>query len=97
MSRFSVSVPAERDINEIAIYLAENADPATARRVLADLRKAMRFLARNPRAGHLREDLTSRPYRFWTVYSYFIVYDPSTSPIEVVRVLHAARDVRSAL
>jgi hypothetical protein len=38
-------------------------------------------------------DLTARPVKFWTVYSYLIVYDPTGSPITVIAVLHSARDV----
>lgn len=47
--------------------------------------------------GHLREDLTRRPFRFWPVYSYLIVYRPETRPIQILRVLHGARDVKSLL
>ena len=35
----------------------------------------MRRLAQTPLMGHLREDLTDEPVRFWSVYSYVIVYD----------------------
>jgi plasmid stabilization system protein ParE len=63
-----------------------------ARKVLHKIVQAIRFLATHPLAGHLREDLWAPPTRFWTVHSYLIIYDPST-PIEVLRVIHAARDV----
>jgi plasmid stabilization system protein ParE len=45
----------------------------------------------------LREDLTDRPYRFWKVYSYLIIYRADTSPPRIVRVLHGARDVAREL
>jgi antitoxin ParD1/3/4/toxin ParE1/3/4 len=47
--------------------------------------------------GHLREDLTDEPVRFWSVYSYVIVYDPETQPLQILRILHGARDVRRVL
>ena len=50
-----------------------------------------------PGIGHRREDLTPEDFRFWSVYDYLIVYDPSTNPLAVVRVLHGRRDVRSEL
>ena len=55
------------------------------------------MLARNPKLGHLRGDLTSTPVRFWPVYSYLIIYDPATRPLEVVRILSGYRDVAALL
>jgi plasmid stabilization system protein ParE len=49
--------------------------------------------------GHLREDLPAidPTLRFFSVYSYLIIYCADTDPLEVVRVLHGARDVRRIL
>jgi antitoxin ParD1/3/4/toxin ParE1/3/4 len=58
---------------------------------------AMEQLSRFPEMGHLREDLTSEPFRFWPVYSYLIVYLPETNPLQIVRVLRASRDVSAML
>lgn len=52
-----------------------------ADRVHQQLESAMRKLAKTPRIGHFREDLADRRQRFFLV----------------VRVLHAARDVRELL
>jgi hypothetical protein len=38
----------------------------------------------------LRRDLTSLPVKFWSVFSYLIVYDPAAGPIAIVRVLDDA-------
>jgi antitoxin ParD1/3/4/toxin ParE1/3/4 len=57
----------------------------------------MRRLAQSPPIGHLREDLTEEPVRFWSVHSYLIVYDPETQPLQILRILHGARDVRRIL
>jgi antitoxin ParD1/3/4/toxin ParE1/3/4 len=35
--------------------------------------------------------------KFWPVYSYLIVYSPDTRPLEIVRVLHGARDIAPIL
>ena len=48
----------------------------TAVRVLEALEHAFEQLAATPEIGHKREDLTARPVKFWSVYSYLIVYDP---------------------
>ena len=47
--------------------------------------------------GHLREDLAREPLRFWPVYSYLIIYRPDSRSLEIVRVLHGARDVKNLL
>ena len=54
-------------------------------------------LATTPEIGHTREDLTDRPVKFWSVYSYLIVYDPASAPLAIIAVLHGARDVEQFL
>lgn len=54
-------------------------------------------LAGMPEMGHVREDLAQASLRFWPVYSYLIVYLPESRPLQILRVLHGARDVRSLL
>jgi antitoxin ParD1/3/4 len=50
-----------------------------------------------PGQGHTRKDLTDLPVLFWPVGSYLIVYDPEKRPLEILRVLHGARDVETIL
>ena len=97
MKRYTLSKPAERDLDEIKDYIAEQGSPEAARKVLRNLKAAMHLLARNPGVGHLREDLTDHPVRFWPVYSYLIIYRTEIGPIEIVRVVHASRDIPTLL
>ena len=97
MKRYVLSRPAERDLDVIKEYLAARAGAHVARRVRREIRSAIRFLAGDPTAGHLREDLTTRPVRFWPLYSYLIVYDPESNPTRVLRVLHGMQDVEKIL
>jgi toxin ParE1/3/4 len=92
MKRFRLSPEAARDIREIWAYIADDNIPA-ARRVRLLIFDACRMIARNPGIGHKREDLTEKPVLFWATGSYLIAYNPARRPIEVVRVVHAARDV----
>ena len=50
-----------------------------------------------PGMGHFRSDLAAEPLRFWRVRSYLIIYRSEKRPIEIVRILHAARDVQAIL
>jgi toxin ParE1/3/4 len=54
-------------------------------------------LAEFPQLGHIRDDLTDLPVKFWPVYSYLIVYNPKSDPLEIVRVLSGALDIPEIL
>ena len=96
MKPFVLTLRAEQDIGDIWDYIAgDNIDAAD--RVLDAIDKALHRLAKNPGIGHFREDLADRRHRFWLVYSYLIVYRFEPVPVQVIRVLHAARDVQSIL
>lgn len=95
--RYILSSPASHDLAEILTYVLENSGERRARHVAARLQEAFQKLADNPGLGHRRVDLTPSPVRFYTVWSYFIIYKPDTSPLQVARVIHAARDIETLL
>jgi toxin ParE1/3/4 len=97
MKTFLLTRLAERDLDQIKDYLVLKVGPRVASRVLKDLRSALQLLGREPRIGHTRDDLIDRSVLFWPVYSYMIDYDPAAKPIQVLRVLHGARDVEGIL
>ena len=91
-SRCFLSPIAEQDIDEIITYLAQE-NPVVARTFLDALFAALDNLAEFPELGHLREDLTDKPVKFWTFkWHYLIIYKP-TFPVEIVRVLSGYRDI----
>ena len=96
MIPFVLTPAAAEDIRDIDDRLAEDSKGA-AERVSDAIEAAMARLAEHPMLGHVRVDLTSRPYRFWSVYSYLIVYQPAPAPIQIIRVLHGARDITELL
>ena len=96
MNRFVLTTEARADLTEIVNYISRD-NPSAARRVLHELRDVMRKLAATPEMGHFRRDLAAEPLRFWPVYSYLVIYRPESRPLQVVRVLHGARDVRAIL
>jgi toxin ParE1/3/4 len=96
MKRFILTPRAKQDVNDIWEYIA-NDNTEAADRVLDALDNAMIKLAKNPGIGHWRDELTDKRHRFLLVYSYLIVYRHATKPLQIIRVLHAARDVLSML
>ena len=55
--------------------------------------KELQSLGRSPGIGHYYEELLSRKYRFWNSYSYVVAYVWEAKPIQVVSVVHGARDL----
>lgn len=96
MSNYTLSARARLDLQLIWNRIAEdNIDAAD--RVKSKFREAMEQLAQMPGMGHRRLDVKNQRYRFWRVYSYLIVYFPDTKPLQIVRVVHGARDLRRLL
>lgn len=93
MSGYILHPEASRDLDEIWEYIAQDSLDA-ADRVMEDIREAIQLLVTNPRAGHKRSELTSRPLRFWVVHSYLIAYAPDERPLVVVAILHGRRNPR---
>lgn len=89
---FVLSPLARRDLIDIWEHIAlDNIDAAD--RLVDELEEAMKQLASMPEMGHFRDELADRSHRFWPVAKYLVVYHHATKPLEVVRVLHGARDV----
>lgn len=99
MTRYLFTPQALDDLFDIWTYIAQdNLDAAN--RVEEEIYNSCELLANSPLAGTVRKDLTSLPVRFWLVPSfpnYFIVYDPETKPLQIIRILHRARNIRSVI
>ena len=84
---------AAADLAEIWAYIAEDS-PDHADAFLDRIDKEFRALARRPRMGRTRPEL-SPALRSIPVGCYVVFYVPRTGGIDVVRVLHGARDLDS--
>jgi antitoxin ParD1/3/4/toxin ParE1/3/4 len=78
-------------------YVKREVSREAADRVESVIRSKCVYLASFPGAGHWRHDLTSADVRFFSVYSYLIVYRPETRPLQVVTILHGSRNVPGIL
>jgi antitoxin ParD1/3/4/toxin ParE1/3/4 len=92
MAAYVLSPEALQDLQDIWDFIASD-NVAAADTLEDEFFEAFEQLARRPRMGHTRSDLTAREVRFWPVGSYLIVYRASGPRLQVVAVLHGARDV----
>ena len=90
MPRAVQSSQARIDLIEIGLYIARD-NPAAANRLVDTLESKYELLASAPGMGESRPDLLPDLHSF-TVKSYVIYYREIPDGIEVVRVLHGARD-----
>ena len=96
MSRkLRVSREARRDLDEIWFYIAQDS-LTNADRFVDRLSERFPLLASMPHMGRSREDL-AEGLRGFPFESYLILYRVQDRNIEIVRVLHAARDIEKAL
>ena len=96
MRQYYLSPEAEQDIDDAITYLAAE-NLSAADQFLESLFAALDTLSENPHLGHIREDLTVKPVKFWTFkWHYLIIYLPE-NPIEIVRILSGHRDLMRLL
>ena len=96
MPGYVLSPEALQDLQGIWDFIAAD-NPNAANRVVDELFQAFQQLAERPGQGHTRRDLTQRDVRFWPVRSYLVVYREHMEPLEVVGILHGARDIPSII
>jgi plasmid stabilization system protein ParE len=94
---FRLTPKAKDDLFDIWSYIAST-NLEAAERLENEIVQACERLADRPDLGHFRRDLTDKPVRFFPVRAnYLVVYDSASEPLEVLRVLHGARDTRRQL
>ncbi len=93
MSRYQFSWQAGADLELIEAYISTD-NPDAAESLILTLCSKCRLLSEHPESGRDRSDL--RPgLRGFPVGNYIIFYRPATYGIEVLRILHGARDIGS--
>lgn len=102
MPEITVRAIARREIVRHGSYLEEHAGREVTDRFLAAVADTMEELARMPRMAPLCGFTSDalRRVRRWPVKGFenwLIFYQPQRNGIEVIHVLHAARDIESLL
>ena len=93
MSQPRISPRASEDLTEIWSYIADDS-LANADSFIDKLYETMQVLSRQPGSGRHREEIAPGIQSF-PFGRYIIFYRAVTSGIEIVRVLHGARDIEN--
>lgn len=93
MPRIRQRPQVQLDLADIWDYIADDS-VQSADRLLDQIAAKLGLLAENPLLGRAREELMPR-LRSFPMGHYVIFYMPQDDGIEVVRVLHGARDIQS--
>ncbi len=95
MPRIVRTAEAEEDLIGIWLYIAQD-NPAAADDTVRSVDEKCSMLAEFPKIGkpvpELREEM-----RRWPVGRYLILYREIPDGVEIVRVIHGARDLKRAL
>src|SRR5437762_4812634 len=91
---YRLSALAERDLEEIWSYVAEDASPTTADRLIDAIIDRFELLAEQPRMGRLRPEF-GEGVRSFTVETH-VIYYRHADDVLVARVLHGRRDQTAA-
>ena len=78
-SRYEVSAEAQNDLFEIWQRIAADSVDL-ANRIEDEFHNLFASLARMPRQGHVRKDLTNKPVLFFPLYSFLVIYQPGVTP-----------------
>jgi plasmid stabilization system protein ParE len=91
---FVLSPSAQRDFRELRRYFRLEGGLRASRRITLEMTAAFELLAKNPRLGHIREDLAGgRSLLFWPVRDYLVVYRPGIVPLAIAMIVRGNRDV----
>jgi plasmid stabilization system protein ParE len=94
---FVLTPSASRDIDDIFEYVLEHSGPNQALHIHKKLVDGFKMVGEYPGIGHVREDLADESVRVHAVFSFLVIYRSETKPVQVLRVIHGARDLNSAM
>lgn len=92
MSRLVIRERADRDIDEQLVYLARQSH-ATAERFLEAIDRTLKILAESPDRGFLWDADGIRVWSIRGFTNWLIFYRLIDDGIEIIRILHGARDL----
>ena len=96
MAEYIISHKADRDLVDIFKYIARQSTRSRAKSYVRKLEKTIKTLSESPELGTPR-DYTPLGVLAFPKDDYIIFYWKRSPSIEVIRILHAARDLENLL
>jgi len=93
MSGYTLTQSAEADLDDVLGFIAERDGTGRALHVYEQFVDACERLASFPGMGVRKSQLTDDAIRWWPVFQFLVVYDAERTPIDILRVIHSARDL----
>jgi toxin ParE1/3/4 len=93
MRTVRITARAEEDLKGIWSYIAQD-KPEAANKLIKEITSKFAFLRNYPQAGRQQDRLLVN-LRSFAVKGYTIFYQPFEDRIEILRVMHGARDIES--
>ena len=94
MPQVVYSAAADDDLSNIAAYIARD-KPTAARRWMQTIREKCSIFAKHPMLGEERPGFEVLGCRCFSVGNYVVFFRPIEDGIEVARIVHGSRDLRS--
>jgi len=91
MKRYRLTPEAARDLNEITRFIAGD-NPRAVLRLIDNIEKKCQAVAEMPGIGRPREELAPNLHSS-LAGKYVIFYRPTAEGVEIIRVIHGARDI----
>ena len=94
MKKYTLTESAEADLNDILGFIADRDGVPRALYVFEMIQHAIDNLTEHPYIGVRKLNLIEdEAIRWWPVSRFLIAYDAERRPIDILRVVHAARDL----
>jgi toxin ParE1/3/4 len=93
MAQLTYSPSAQKDIKDLAAYIARD-KPSAARKWVQKLRNKCQLIAKNPELGVIRSEL-GVGVRSTYLGDYIIFFRTDAQPAEILRIMRGNRDIKS--
>lgn len=92
---YIITKKAKKDLDDIWFNIAK--DKVSAANKFEDqLLESFDLIVDNPKIGKRRDDLIDLPnIYFWVVHNYYVIYNPNTDPLQILRIMSSYRDIKN--
>ncbi|MCU0866121.1 MAG: type II toxin-antitoxin system RelE/ParE family toxin [Planctomycetes bacterium] len=94
---YRLTATAARDVESALEFVASRDGLDRAMKLHDAFSQAFLRLAGRPGLGRVRSELTGESVRWWTVFDWLVLYQPNEVGIDVLTVVHGARELRNLI